>query len=49
MYSQSMFWAKLRKISKQSSENHHFYSLEIMQYIHGRVCVMRMRSFVLAE
>ena len=33
MYPHSMFWAKIRKIIKNESENYHFYSREILLYI----------------
>ena len=39
MYPQSMFWAKIRKISKISSENEHFYSREILLYIAAWACL----------
>ena len=45
MCPRSIFLAKIRKISQFSSENNHFYSCEISQYM--RVFVMPVRQYIL--
>ena len=45
VYPQSMFWAKIRKISKFLSENFHFCKQNIFYILHGRVFVMKC-SFI---
>ena len=40
VYQQSMFLAKIRKISKISTENFHFLELKNLCLLHGRVFVM---------